>query len=405
MLNNCTKCGVSTELNLSFTADSFACPGCGSHYTLDKGEWVFRNMFKTKPTETALKVGAKGVLKGISYTVSGVIVKCAYRNFFWNEYILQDGKGNFRFLSEADGHWIFLEEIPEVFKISNHPKTIEYKGQVYDLYDYTTTHIAGAAGFFDFRLSDDGIQMDEFINPPYIISVESMNGKTSTYFGEHINPREVKKAFDLPYIRSRVGIGLVQPQPVDTRLMAMIFCVSIILMFITHVFIYSGQSEQSVLNTALVPDSKDFTSPSFELKGGSAPLSVFVNADVDNSWANIQVALVDEKTSDEVYASKDVEYYHGYTDGENWSEGSTGDRFNICGVSAGKYHLVITPQIAADNFSTKSVSVRAVWNEPSTRNVWLPAIFMGVIVLAFFYYNKNFETRRWADSANSPYKE
>ena len=59
------------------------------------------------------------------------------------------------------------------------------------------------------------------------------------------------------------------------------------------------------------------------------------------------MALVNENNGEEVYASKDIEYYHGYTDGENWTEGSNSEDFNLCGVAAGKYHLTITPSKAA----------------------------------------------------------
>jgi hypothetical protein len=35
---------------------------------------------------------------------------------------------------------------------------------------------------------------------------------------------------------------------------------------------------------------------------------------VRRSWVNVQVALINEKTGEEVYASKDIEH-SGYTDG------------------------------------------------------------------------------------------
>jgi hypothetical protein len=37
---------------------------------------------------------------------------------------------------------------------------------------------------------------------------------------------------------------------------------------------------------------------------------------VSNSWVNVQVAY-QRKTGEEVYASKDIERYSGYTDGES----------------------------------------------------------------------------------------
>jgi hypothetical protein len=49
---------------------------------------------------------------------------------------------------------------------------------------------------------------------------------------------------------------------------------------------------------------------------------------VDNSWANVGLGLVNEKTNEIVYASKDIEEYHGYEDGENWSEGRRDESFN-----------------------------------------------------------------------------
>jgi hypothetical protein len=57
------------------------------------------------------------------------------------------------------------------------------------------------------------------------------------------------------------------------------------------------------------------------------------------------------KTGEEVYASKDIERYSGYTDGESWSEGSNW-RSLIYGVPAGTYHLNITPMKAPEDVTS-----------------------------------------------------
>ena len=126
-------------------------------------------------------------------------------------------------------------------------------------------------------------------------------------------------------------------------------------------------------------------------------------APVDNSWASVQIALINEKTGEEVYANKDIEYYHGYTDGESWSEGSNTEEFNLCGVSAGKYHLAISSSKDTADLNATYVAIKANWNAPSNRNVWFICILMGVITLGLFYLDRNFEIKRWSDSSYTPY--
>jgi hypothetical protein len=143
--------------------------------------------------------------------------------------------------------------------------------------------------------------------------------------------------------------------------------------------------------------SKEYVSPSFELKGSSAPLQISVSSNVNNSWANVQIALVNENTNEEIYASKDIEYYHGYTDGENWTEGSTSEDFNICGVGAGKYHLTITPSKAPEDVVNSLISVKANWNAPSNRNIYMVFIFMAIVAVGMYYWSKYFENKRWGE--------
>lgn len=405
---SCYHCDTTTTLDVDFEVKNFVCPVCHSLYSSDNGEFRLASKFNDKINYVGLKLGEKGILKGIQYTITGILVKKAYGSYYWNEYILQDTSGGFMYLSESDGHWIILKEIADKFEVSHRPKYLDHEEIRMNLYDYTDVEIVSAQGFFDFEIPKKKVHTIEYINSPYIISIEKFENTEATFFGEHISKNEIKKAFpdfELPY---QSGTGLVQPFFFDVRNSAIIFCVIALFIFVSHGFIYKDRVQKNIINSDFSfqdYNNKEFVSPSFVLEGASAPMTVSLHSDVDNSWANVQVALINEQTNDEVYANKDIEYYHGYTDGENWSEGNASEEFNICGVTAGKYHLTVTPQKAPEDTSNNKMSVRVVWSEPSMRNAYLIIVFMGILLLALYFININFEKKRWAESNYSPYEE
>jgi hypothetical protein len=181
-----------------------------------------------------------------------------------------------------------------------------------------------------------------------------------------------------------------------------------ILILTTYILLNLDRTQQNVLTTSINFEeykNKEFISPSFELKGSPAPLVISASSNVNNSWANAQVSLVNETTNEEEIAQKDIEYYHGYTDGENWKEGSTNTTFNICGVAQGKYHLVIIPMKQDTDYENQNMNINAVWNESSAWNFIWSLVFLGGIFAIIFFLKKNFEQRRWENSDFTPYTE
>lgn len=407
----CSNCNTVTRLDVAFEVRNFACPNCQSIFNAnDNGQLAYqgRKLHHVDTFEKGLSIGQKGILNGTEYTVTGIIVKLAYGSFYWTEYTLQDTSGHFRYLSDSEGHWIFLEEIPDDYNVGNRPPFLTHDGIRMRLYHHTHVDIVGAKGFFDFVLPTQSCFMIEYINPPYIVSIEKLHGENVTYFGTHIDSKTVVKAFGMEHAHMKLGTGIVQPFFVNLRSLAIVFCSVAILIFATHMVVYSGRTQQSVLEqtfTISQQNNKEFVSHPFVLQGGSAPLTVVVNSDIDNSWLNVQVALVNESTSEEVYANKDVEYYHGVADGESWSEGDRSETLQLCGVPEGKYHLLVTPMWAPENNSNNYMQVKAVWNQPSMWNAWFPIIVMGVVWALLFFLNWNFEKKRWSESDYSPYEQ
>lgn len=405
----CYSCDTVTDLEVGFEVVNFVCPNCRNLYLADsEGQLRLKSKFKNSTDSFALKVGDKGILKGTEYTVTGFLLKNVYGGYKWTEYILQSKEKDFVYLSESDGNWIFLTELEEKFEVKNHPNTVEYNDDTFDLYEYCDAEILTAQGFFDFELPNTWIHMVEYIQPPFMISVERINKVETAFLGEYISKSEIKKAFPAAELPYQTGVNITQPYYFDLKNTAIIFCLFALLIITANWYIYREQAEKSVFYKEVTFDefnNKEITSDSFELVGGSAPLSISVATDVDNSWANVDVALVDEKTNDEIHANKDIEYYHGYTDGENWTEGNQSSNFNICGVKQGKYHLLITPMKAPEDLTNKSMKIKVVWNEPSNRNVWFVVIFMIVVFIIIRLLKINFEKNRWADSSYSPYSE
>jgi hypothetical protein len=180
-----------------------------------------------------------------------------------------------------------------------------------------------------------------------MISQEQSKGSNEFFFGKHISKYKIKKAFGIKNLPNYSGIGIVQPFYFDFRRTLNIMAVAALLICLIQLYVVTSRTNKQVfekeVNFTDVKD-KEMVSESFELSGGSAPLKVEISSNVDNSWANVGLSLVNEATNEIAYTSKDIEEYHGYEDGESWSEGSQNSEFNFCGVAAGKYHFLISAE-------------------------------------------------------------
>lgn len=406
---HCPICKNTTTCGVSILVVYFGCPQCFnliSYKAAPSG--IAIDKFESRSADIVLNIGDSGMVRGVGYTVTAAIVKKVEGYAVWyREYILTAENGDKAFLSEADGHWIFLTEVEPEFETKSSSRYIDYNDIELRLYSRDDVKIIYAEGFFDYTIPLEKQRMIEFINPPYIYSIEKDANGEAAFFGEHIAPGEVKKAFgrSLP---SRSGTGIVQPFLFDVRYTAVTMCVVAILIVITHLFTYSNRKETLLLSENLAFDqyqTKEFVSRPFTLTGGTGPLTIDLQSDVDNSWASATLTLINDTTGEEVYTSKDVEYYHGYEGGENWSEGSQREDFNICSVPPGKYHLTINPQKDPLNVGTQSMHVEVRWNSPGYRNVVITCLLMLGFTILIFILDRQFEVKRWADSDFSPYPE
>jgi hypothetical protein len=159
---------------------------------------------------------------------------------------------------------------------------------------------------------------------------------------------------------------------------------------------------QIVSDSTKVNEFKPFITPSFELKNVSSSLEFSVTSDVDNNWMETTIVLVNEKDNQSWEVTKSIEYYHGYEDGESWTEGSREAEVLLSSIPAGKYHLNIYP--AAGDTALKSVRIGITANPVIWRNVWVTLLLLCLYPLYTWFRMRMYEKKRWMNSDFSPYE-
>lgn len=444
----CKQCDTTTSISSSVTMESFCCPSCKALYVKDVGEFRFKSTFSYSLLDTSIAIGKKCQIGNETYEVIGMLVKHLGDFVYAREYTLQSNLGNYKYLSECEGHWILLKEIDDIDFNSKSRLEITYNDRVFKKYDYYNNDIVLAQGFFDINLEEKSAFVVEYISPPFILSSENLN-ELHFYLGEHISKKEVKKMFNLEALPYKSGVGILQPFPFHILDTIKIFLITAILILTCFIFQGSQGNKEVVNNTISINEyvNKDYVSQSFEVVDVAVPIKITLSSEVSNSWAYAGVSVVNEVTNEEEFAEQDIEFYSGYEDGYHWTEGSQSANFHICGLKPGKYHLVISP--SAENITPnsndlssiknlppeiattgdkitdsinklysgmyeteqsissdqKNLTISAELESPSNWNFGISLVVLIALTILLFIYRHFFETWRWSDSSYSPYLE
>ena len=425
--HQCGGCLSSLRITKDETIN-LVCKSCGTLHVIRKsivydGEFrvdeVHKNEFQNG--NFTIPIGTKLTLKGIDFEVVGVLKKAEGNAYTWQEYYLYNAKEGYRFLTEYQGHWIFLEEIvnKKLIKEQTYDNEAVYAHEYYRLFSDYRASVEGANGEFPINLLKvSKTLVKEYILPPFLITSEKDDGKKHWFKGEHLPISELDEALQgkitLP---DSFGVGVIEPYKPRiwfTELMQ-ISVVAVVILFIIHVYFSKSELvfEKKFYNETIsemrtvgsgYDSSKVYISPSFQLKNGNANLEFTLEADVDNNWLETDIVLVNDKTGDEYNVSMGVEFYSGVEGGESWREGSKETDSMIEKIPEGLYHLEISPSTTypslVSNFTLKVHRGVAVYG-----GFFIILLLLCIYPTISYYQEKTFEYRRWQASDNTPFEE
>ena len=403
---NCKNCfqGFSLDTNIKWV--EFICPSCTASNYLDR---FHKNSFgKINKNDISFTISEQISFDGEEYQLISIIVKKIQTHTKWVEYCFVNSKEKKLFLSECNGHWIKLVETdkkPIVFKPKSETKlknNVFFESKNFQIFSKDHVETIYAIGLFDYYNATQRYELAEYIAPPFILSVEFRSENYEAYIGEHISEKELKKIKPNIYLPSKAGVGVVQPYqyPISkTASIYLYFAAFILTFFFAMTIIAKNRNVLSAQFDLDSSNSKELRSNSFELKGwASAPLSFELYSSNDNSWTSTTIELINEKTNESIFATKDMEYYHGYEDGESWSEGDIRQDFSICGIGSGKYHLIISSEKEKSDVSLRHINLKIKWDKLSFWNTGLALIGLAILAMINYYLAWNHDRKRWGDS-------
>lgn len=402
----CKKCSNPVIVKTFPYAQSCGCPSCGARYSL-KGSEFKVSEGRTNRETIYLPLGSSGKINKISYEVIGYSQKEEQNSYHskWREYTLYNPEEGYAFLSEYDGHWIYLRETcdsPVLLNQNN--RDFSFQDRQYELFNSYSYTVLDATGEFPYNLFNNGkTKVREFVHPPDMWTQESDRLEGIKWFrGTHIEPRAVRHAFNVSATPHRTGVGVVQPSgvPGSGKLFAA-GVIGVMLLIIIHALIGFGKKEEILLDqTFQFQDTNtiSFVTQKYVLEKRSSNLKLEIGAAVDNSWFELGATLVNAKTGKEYSMEKGVEYYYGYSEGERWTEGSQQATLYFTRIPAGTYFLQLQGVREERQFPITNFTLLVTYDVPVTRNLIWALIFL-IVWPAFnlirAYYRNNV---RWSNS-------
>ncbi|THU40910.1 DUF4178 domain-containing protein [Niastella caeni] len=401
---SCSTCNEVTRLYSWPLANSYTCTSCGASYTFENGERKFKRRIGLNKSP-AIPLHATGVIRGIQYQVVGFMEKEDDESYKWREYTLFNPIQGYAYLSEFNGHWIFLQETGHAPVITNN-KTMQfdYDGKVFKLYNQYRYSVVDSRGEFPGNVFDNKKpNCKEWIAPPEIWARELHDSGLCWFQGKHISRSELYAAFgkdiSLPF---KVGVGAVQPAPGMVGLSLLLRGGAGILLVFLLLFLFSitYNREQVVYENMFVlpgtPEIPPIVTPPFKLDKWRANLEFHISAPINNSWFETAITLVNADNGNEYAVENGVEMYSGYDGGEYWTEGSSSGDVLMNAIPAGNYFLRIDPSKGPGNIET--FSLKATYDVPMWRNFFIFVLFALLPLLAVLVLAVIREGRRWQNS-------
>ena len=414
---NCPGCGAAMNVRGFEHTVTVVCPQCLAILDAKDPNLQILQKFTDKTRlKLLIPLGSRGKWGGTLYEVIGYqkrTITVDGTEYSWSEYLLFNPFKGFRYLTEYNGHWNFvrsLRALPRPVRGIGSKPSVEYAGVTYKHFSTAQAKTTYVMGEFPWQVRrGESFAAKDYIAPPKILSSESSTAETTWSIGEYVNGKEIWKEFKAPGAPPKpTGIYLNQPSPYGDsprelwRLYMTFLLIGLAIVVGAYV---TAQNKQVFAERyhfwANAQAESSYVTPVFELKGRPTNVEIETTTDLANNWAYFNFALINQDTGQAYDFGREVSYYFGRDSDGSWTEGSKSDTATLSSIPAGRYYLLVDPELAP-GLTSLDYSIRVRHDVPRSAYFWLIAVLLLIPPALSMIRRHNFETQRWQESDYAP---
>ncbi len=412
----CPNCGGSLELNAPDRAERVTCPFCNSLLDVNQGNLKFLRALAKIENPFVLKIGSEGTFANdAKFKIIGAVVRSVSiegETYFWHEYLLYNPNIGFRWLVHSDNHWNFVEPINAadvdasigiLRSPTGMPPTVRYKGKKYRIFQDAPARVEHVHGEFYWRVEQgETVRAIDYIAPPLMLSQEITNSEVNWSSGTYMTNREIERAFNLSDLPKPFSVAPNQPAPDGFYIKYGLLMLGALLVVAALMIPLSGFSSTPLNQQIVLPPTASATtaqtifSPPFELRG-NRNVRITAYAPINNSFADLDVDLINEQNNEIESVSVPIEYYQGSDSDGAWTEGAQTQDATLSSLPAGKYTLRV--EGTWQNFQEPlPVTVKVEQNINRGVNFCLAFGVLALLPMFGLIRKFMFESKRWSES-------
>ncbi|MEP7147336.1 MAG: DUF4178 domain-containing protein [Acidobacteriota bacterium] len=409
----CPNCGGPLVLVAPDKSERVTCPNCDSLLDVNNGNLSYLKSLTPTPVDKSfvLPIGAEGTFSGdVKFRIIGAVVRSVTiegETYYWHEYLLYNPSIGFRWLVHSDNHWNFVEPVnpAEVAQAAEmlSANSVVYNNTKFRIFQDAPAVVQYVRGEFYWRVEQgETVRAIDYVAAPLMLSRESSANEINWSVGTYMTKAEIEKAFGVPDIPKPWSVA--PNQPFTGRFYYTWGLLPVLLLMVVAIFlipftgmtnaVLSEQLSLSPMTNATTPQTA-FSQP-FEIKA-NRNIRISASAPVSNSFAELDVDLVNEQSQEVESVSIPIEYYFGSDSDGSWTEGSKDQDATLSSLPPGRYTLRVEGTWQ-DWQKPIPISLKVEQNVNRGVNFLCAFIMLLIVPVVGLLRKFSFESRRWKDS-------
>jgi hypothetical protein len=406
---NCGNCGAAVALRALTHTRAVACTTCGAILDpRDPNVHVLQTARLRESIAPLIPLGNRGTWGDHPYDVVGFqrrSIEVDDERYHWDEYVLFNPYRGFRYLSEYQGHWNFIEpvrELPRPVAFGRRP-AMECRGRTFKHFQAARARTDFVLGEFPWRVrAGDEVAVSDYIAPPLMLSSEGTETETTWSLGTYTEGAAIWKAFSAPgEPPRRIGVFANQPYAHSRAVSAAVLAF----------LIFGGVVLLLLLGRAVTADREAVFAGSYRFQPGEPaalvtdPFTLRDEGTVElllqvpslaNAWIDFDLALISIDAGTAWNVAREVSFYSGTDSDGAWSEGSRDERVLLPRLPPGEYYLRVEP--VSDVKAPLDYTIRVRRDVVSVLPYGVAVVLLLLPALFAAVHSSSFEQRRLQES-------